>query len=69
MSAPAPKKKFSAPKKKRKNKKTPATIKIIGPRSAYIHFSQEFWPTIQKKHPGWTFGQMTKEVSSQWNKI
>lgn len=69
MSAPAPKKKFSAPKKKRKNKKTPATIKIIGPRSAYIHFSQEFWPTLQKKHPGWTFGQMTKEVSSQWNKI
>jgi len=67
MSAKVPKN--PGAKKKRKKKSTSAADKIKPARSAYIFFSEEWFPVTKKIHPTWTFGELAKEVGAHWQSI
>ena len=67
MSAKVPKN--PGAKKKRKKKSTSAADKIKPARSAYIFFSEEWFPVTKKQYPSWTFGELAKKVGAQWQRI
>ena len=67
MSAKVPKN--PGAKKKRKKKSTSAADKIKPARSAYIFFSEEWFPVTKKQHPSWTFGELAKKVGADWQSI
>lgn len=56
---------------KKKTKKT-SKAKALGIRprkNAYNFFSKDFWATLKKAHPDWTFGQLAAETSKTWKSM